>query len=88
MIQRFAKPVPVLCMVAKKLFDHIYDHHGHRVTEWNQDILAPIKLQTFVDAITTRGALLKTLFGFVDGRYHVCEPTSGWYIMAIKGFTI
>lgn len=51
MIQRFAKPAPVLCMVAKKLFDHIHDHHGHSVTEWNQDILAPIKLQTFVDAI-------------------------------------
>ena len=46
MIQRFAKPVPTLCMVANKLFDHIYNHQGYRVTEWNQDILAPVKPQT------------------------------------------
>lgn len=78
MIQRFAKPVPVLCMVAKKLFDHIYDHHGHRVTEWNQDILAPIKLQTFVDAITTRGALLKTFLVSLMGDITcVSQPAVG-----------
>ena len=67
MIQRFAKPVPILSMVANKLFDHIYNHHGRRVTEWNQDILAPVKLQTYVDAITARGAPLENCFGFVDG---------------------
>ena len=54
-------------MVANKLFDHIYDHHGYRVTEWNQDILTPVKLQTYVDAITARGAPLENCFGFVDG---------------------
>ena len=67
MIQRFAKPVPILCMVANKLFDHIYNHHGYRVTEWNHDILAPVILQTYVDAITAKGAPLENCFGFVDG---------------------
>ena len=67
MLQRFAKPVPILCMVANKLFDHIYNHHGYRVTEWNHDILAPVKLQTYVDAITAKGAPLENCFGFVDG---------------------
>jgi len=64
---RFAKPVPILCMVANKLFDHIYNYHGYRVTEWNQDILAPVKLQTYVDAITAKGSPLENCFGFVDG---------------------
>ena len=27
-IQRFSKPVPILCMVANKFFDLIYNHHG------------------------------------------------------------
>ena len=67
MIQRFAKPVPILCMVANKLFNHIYNHLGHRVTEWNHEILAPVKLQTYVHAITAKGAPLENCFGFVDG---------------------
>ena len=67
MLQRFAKPVPILCMVANKLFDHIYNHNGYRVTKWNHDILAPVKLQTYVDATTAKGAPLGNCFGFVDG---------------------
>jgi len=54
-------------MIANNLFDHIYNHHGYRVTKWNQDILAPVKLQTYVDAITARGSPLENCFGFVDG---------------------
>ena len=65
--QRFANPVPTLGMVANKLFDHIYNHHGYRVTEWNQDILARVKLQTYVDAITAKGSPLENRFGFVNG---------------------
>lgn len=67
MIQRFAKPVPILCMVANELFDHIYNHHGSRVTQWNHDILALVKLQTYVDVITAKGAPLENCFDFVDG---------------------
>ena len=67
MLQRFAKPVPILCMVANKLLDHICNHNGYRVTKWNHDILAPVKLQTYVDATTAKGAPLENCFGFVDG---------------------
>lgn len=58
-------------MVANKLFDHIYNHNGYRVTKWNHDILAPVKLQTYVDATTAKGAPLGNCFGFVDGTVHL-----------------
>ena len=61
-------------MQINKLFDRIYNHHGNRVTEWNQDILAPVKLQTYVDAITAKGSPLENCFGFVDGTV---RPISG-----------
>ena len=67
MIRRFAKPVPVLRMVTNQMIDHVYDLHGHRVTQWNQNIMSPAQLQSYCEAITARGAPLNNCFGFIDG---------------------
>ena len=32
LVSRFAKPVPVICMITNCVLDHIYEHHGHRIT--------------------------------------------------------
>ncbi|KAK3727215.1 hypothetical protein QZH41_020352 [Actinostola sp. cb2023] len=66
MIHRFAKPVPVLSMVTNQVLDHIYDTHGHKVLQWNHELLNPVKLQTYVDAITAQEAPLQNCFGFID----------------------
>jgi len=67
MIQRFAKPVPILSMVTNQLLDHVYNHHAHRITQWNHNILSPVKLQTYIDAIASKGSPLANCFGFIDG---------------------
>ena len=67
MIHRFAKPVPVLSMVTNQMIDYVYNVQGDRVLNWNHEVLSPVNLQTYVDAVTARGAPLPNCFGFIDG---------------------
>ena len=67
MIHRFAKPVPVLSMITNQTIDYVYNVHGNRVLNWNHEVLSPVNLQTYVDALTARGAPLPNCFGFIDG---------------------
>ena len=67
MIPRFAKPVPVLSMITNQMLDYIYNVHGHKVLNWNHDLLSPANLQMYVDTITAKGAPLDNCFGFIDG---------------------
>ena len=67
MIPRFAKPVPVLSMITNQMLDFIYNVHGHKVLNWNHDLISPANLQTYVDTITAKGAPLDNCFGFIDG---------------------
>lgn len=66
MIQRFAKPVPVISVVINIFIDHIYDIHGRRLTHWNLDILSPDHLEMYAAAVTSRGSPLDNCFGFID----------------------
>ena len=67
MIFRFAKPVPVLSMVTNQMIDYVYNTHGHKVLQWNHQVLSLANLQSYVDAITAKGAPLPNCFGFIDG---------------------
>ena len=67
MIPRFGRPVPVLSMVTNTVLDYIYDHHGHRMTQWTNALMNPPQLQRYADAIAAQGAPLDNCFGFVDG---------------------
>ena len=49
------------------MIDYIYDTHGHKVLNWNHEILSPVNLQTYVYAMTAKGAPLNNCFGFIDG---------------------
>ncbi|KAK3742549.1 hypothetical protein QZH41_017039 [Actinostola sp. cb2023] len=67
MVQRFAKPVPILSMVTNYIQDYIYDNHYQRIMQWNHTLLSPANLQTYTDAISANGAPLHNCFGFIDG---------------------
>lgn len=41
--------------------------HGHRISQWNFDILSPPMLQEYADVIQAKGASLNNCFGFIDG---------------------
>ena len=66
MIHRLAT-VPVLSMITNQTIDYVYNVHGNRVLNWNHEVLSPVNLQTYVDALTARGAPLPNCFGFIDG---------------------
>ena len=67
MVNRFARPVPVMSMITNCVLDCMYETHHHRITSWNNSILYPPALQQYADAIFDQGAALSNCFGFVDG---------------------
>ena len=67
MVVRFANPCQLLSMVTKQMIDYVYNIHGHKVLEWNHQVLSPANIQTHVYAITAKGAPLPNCFGFIDG---------------------
>ena len=75
MVQRFARPVPVLSMITNTVLDYIYDLHGHRITHWNNAVMSTPQLQVYADAISECGAPLENCFGFIDGTVRpICRP--------------
>ena len=67
MIPRFGRPVSESCMITNTVMDFVFDHHAHRLTQWNPNILHSQALQMYADAVSARGAPLQNCFGFVDG---------------------
>jgi hypothetical protein len=56
--------------------------HHHRLSDWNQPMLQPPKLQEYAAAIHQRGAPLTNCFGFVDGTLRpVCRPKNNQRIL-------
>ena len=48
MVQRCAKPVPVLSMITNQMIDFVNNVHGNRVLDWNHEVLSPVNLQTLI----------------------------------------
>ena len=75
MVPRFGRPVPVLSMATNKVLDHIYDTHGHLLTDWNPYLLSAQALEEYAQAISRKGSPLQNCFGFIDGTVRsVCRP--------------
>ncbi|KXJ26298.1 hypothetical protein AC249_AIPGENE344 [Exaiptasia diaphana] len=66
MIPRFGRPVAELSMITNEVLNFIYDTHGHKISQWNHDILDPQSLEIYADAISDKGAALDSCFGLVD----------------------
>ena len=67
MEHQFARPVPVLSMITNTVLEYIYDRHGHRLAQWNNQVMDPNHLQQYADAISAKGSPLDNCFGFVNG---------------------
>ena len=67
MIHRLARPVPEISMITNTVMDHIFLSHGHRISQWNFDILSPPMLQEYADVIHAKSAPLNNCFEFIDG---------------------
>ena len=53
-------------MITNEVMD-IFNNHGHRISQWNDDVLSPHLLQEYADVIHAKGALPENCFGFIDG---------------------
>ena len=67
MAHRFARPVPEISMITNIVMDHIFLSHGHRISQWNFDVLSPPMLQEYAHVIHAKGAPLNDCFGLIDG---------------------
>ena len=67
MIPLFGRTVPELSMISNVAVDYIYNHHGHKLLQWNEMLFNPENLQTYANAIHFKGAALNNCIGFVDG---------------------
>jgi hypothetical protein len=57
MIPSFGRPVPELAMISNKMISLIYDIHGHRLTQWNHQILHAEALETYAVSSQTKEQL-------------------------------
>ena len=76
MVHRFARPVPEISMITNTVMDHIFLSHGHRISQWNFDILSPPMLQEYADVYHAKGAPLNDCFEFsIDGTVRPISRT-------------
>lgn len=75
LIPLFGRSVPELSMISQRVTSYIYELHGHRISQWNLDLLQPEYLQRYANAIAQKGAPLLNCFGFIDGTVRpICRP--------------
>ena len=74
MIPIFGRPVPELCMINNTVIDWVYNHHRHRIMDWNPNVLSPIQLENYADAIFNKGAALRNCFEFVGTVRPISRP--------------
>ena len=75
LMSTFGRPVPEISMISNQVVDFIFEHHSHRITDWNHTVLNAHSLQIYADAVSNRGAALDNCFGFVDGTVRpICRP--------------
>ena len=67
MIHRFGRSVPELSMITNTVMEYVFDVHGHRISQWNPNILSPQKLQEYAQVIHDKGAPLGNCFSFIEG---------------------
>ena len=64
-----------MSMICNTVVDFVYNLHGHRLTEYNHNLLDSTSLQVYADAVFAKGAALDNCFGFVDGTVRaICRP--------------
>ena len=76
MVPRFGRSVPELSMISNFVLNWIYNNFSHKLSDFNQDWLAPAKLSEYADAIYQKGAAIDFCWGFVDGTVRpICRPS-------------
>ena len=70
MIPQFGCPVAQLCMIFNQIVD-IVDQQ-RLLNDFNQPLLRPDILKSYVEAIYRKGSALNNVWGFIDGATRQC----------------
>ena len=57
MVHLFAKPVPVISMIINEVLHFIYATNGHRIQQWNHQLLSPSNLEHYAGSVHLRESL-------------------------------
>ena len=68
MTPMFGRNPTELCLIYNTMINLINENHNHRLSNWNQLMLAPQQL--YADAIHDNGPPLDSCFEFVDGTVY------------------
>ncbi|KAH9364364.1 hypothetical protein HPB48_003031 [Haemaphysalis longicornis] len=64
----FGRHGTVICSVANKVLSHIENYIAHLLSDMNNhDWMTPSRMREFAEAVHTRGAQLRSCWGFIDG---------------------
>ena len=62
-------------MISSTVLEWMYSNHGHRITQWNNNMLSPAQLQLCADVVSGKGEMLNNCVRFVDGTViPICRP--------------
>ena len=53
-----------LCLIRNTVLEWMYNNHGHRISQWNNNMLNPIQLQLYAYVVSSKRAMLNDCFGF------------------------
>ena len=70
MVHRFSRPVPVLSMITNKVLikSSLKSRtHQHRIRQWYPEVMDPLALQRYDNAVAQTRAPLQNCFGFMEG---------------------
>ena len=66
-IHRFGRAVPELSMITNPVEEFIYQNHHYKLTGWNANLMSPVKLEGYAEAVAAKGSSLRNCFVFIDG---------------------
>ena len=70
----FGRPVrPELCMINNTVIDWVYNHHRHRIMDWNPNFLSPMQLENYPEAVFNKGAALRNSCNLKSERSNSIE---------------
>ena len=70
MIPQFGRPVAQLCMIFNQIVDIVDQQRS--LNDFNQPLLRPDILKSYVEAIYRKGSALNNVWGFIDGTTRQC----------------
>ena len=88
MVPRFARPVPVLSMITNEVLDHVYRTHEHRICQWYPEVMNPLALQRYADAVANKCAPLQNCLDLLMApldRLLGLTPISELFTTGIRG---